>query len=190
MRTAFALFLLTIGLSFLLFVKINSDSLIKDYKFIGVDRCKNCHSVKFRGDQYGIWKKSMHSKSMFTLTNNKAIEYAKKNNQTIPQKNENCLKCHSSTKEKNLKYFEPSFNFDDGIQCETCHNPGSEYSKYNNMLTTKLFLANGGKKGDLNDCYQCHIKDVSKSKNEKCPFQKENFDSQKAFQIIKHSLIK
>jgi len=190
MRTAIALLLISLGLVFLLFVKINSDSLIKDYKYIGVERCKACHSVKFRGDQYNIWKNSPHSGSMLALNTSKAKDYAFKNKITDPLKNMDCLKCHSTGYSREIKYFESSFNLMEGVQCESCHNPGSEYSKYQIMISNGKFIGNGGEEGNLKDCYKCHSANVSDNKSVKCPFQLKNFNAESSFQLIKHSIPK
>ena len=187
MRTAIALLLISLGLAFILFVKINSDSLIKDFRYIGAERCKPCHSVGFRGNQYEIWKNSAHSRSMVLLSSQKAVDYAKKQNISEPIKNSSCLKCHSTGFDKDIKYFESSFNLTEGVQCEACHNPGSEYSKYQNMISNKEFIANGGEEGNLKDCYSCHSGDVNNKNNPKCPFQKNNFNAEQSFKLIKHS---
>jgi cytochrome c peroxidase len=190
MRTAFSLLLISFGLAFLLFVKINSDTLIRDYKFIGSERCKACHSVNFRGNQFGIWKESAHSASMKILSGDKARDYAKKKGLPEPLKNDACLKCHSSGYGMELKYFETSFDMSEGIQCEECHKPGNEYSKYQNMISYDKFKSNGGEKGNLKDCYRCHSYDVKNDKLFKCPFQNKNFNFESAFKLIKHSISK
>lgn len=190
MRTAIALLLISFGLVFLLFLKINSDNLIKDYKYIGSDRCKACHSVNFRGDQYGIWKRSSHAHAVQTLTDEKALDYSVKNKIIEPLKNPDCLKCHSTGYKMELKYFETSFNLSEGIQCEACHKPGSEYSKYQNMISIEKFKSNGGEKGNIKDCYQCHAANIKDNKTVKCPFQIKNFNAAEAFKLIKHSVPK
>jgi hypothetical protein len=190
MRTAIALLLISFGLAFLLFIKINSDTLIRDYKYIGSERCKACHSVNFRGDQFSIWKQSAHSQSMKTLSEGKAKEYAKKNAFTEPLKNDDCLKCHSTGYGMEMKYYETSFNLSEGVQCEECHKPGNEYSKYQNMITLDNFKSNGGEKGNLKDCYKCHSYNVNDKKLSRCPFQTKNFHAETAFKLISHSVPK
>jgi len=188
MRTAIALLFISFGLAFLLFVKINSDTLIKDFKFIGSERCKACHVVDFRGNQYSKWKSSAHAESMKTLSGNKAKEYAKKNSIAEPLKNESCLKCHSTGFGLEIKYFETSFNLSEGIQCEECHNRGSEYSKYQNMISRESFESNGGDSGKLKNCYKCHSSNINDKSLAVCPFQSKNFNAEESFKLIKHSI--
>ena len=40
-----------------------------------------------------------------------------------------CLKCHVLGKDIDPAELESTFNKEDGVQCETCHGPGSEYKK-------------------------------------------------------------
>jgi hypothetical protein len=113
-----------------------------------------------------------------------------KNSLLEPLKNGDCLKCHSTGYGKDLKYFETSFNMSEGIQCEECHNPGSEYSKYQNMITHENFKSNSGERGDLKKCYKCHSNNMADKNLAKCPFQTKNFNSETAFKLIKHSIPK
>jgi hypothetical protein len=190
MRTAIALFLLTLSIVFALFLKINSDAILSEYKYIGADKCKPCHSISHKRDQYIVWEKSAHSKAMVSLNSKKAEGYALANSILNLAKNENCLKCHSTGFSKTYSAFELTFDISKGVQCEECHSGGSEYSKYNNMVLEKLFLSNGGKKGDINHCYDCHSSDVKNKKIDKCPFQEVNFNSKVSFKKIEHPIIK
>ena len=190
MKTTLTLFLLTLSIVFVLFLKINSDAIMSEYKYIGESRCKPCHSINRKGNQYAIWEKSAHSRAIISLNSNKAKEYALANSIPNPAKSENCLKCHSTGFSKSYSAFELAFDILKGVQCEECHSAGSGYSKYNNMISNKLFLNNGGQRSDLNHCYDCHSSNVENKRINKCPFQTVNFDAKVSFKKIQHAIIK
>jgi cytochrome c peroxidase len=41
--------------------------------------------------------------------------------------NDACLKCHATAAGVDAKLLEETFSIEDGVQCEACHGPGSEY---------------------------------------------------------------
>lgn len=80
-------------------------------EYVGVKKCKMCHSSKaLGGEQYKVWEKAKHAKTMDLLKGDDA-------------KNPKCLKCHTTG------YGKPAASGADltGVQCEACHGPGSKY---------------------------------------------------------------
>ena len=49
-----------------------------DHKYTGSDKCKVCHMAAKKGNQYGKWKETKHSKAFETLASPAAKEVAKK----------------------------------------------------------------------------------------------------------------
>jgi len=49
-----------------------------DHSYVGVGKCKMCHKSKAKGDQYGIWLKSAHSKAYETLASDESKAVAAK----------------------------------------------------------------------------------------------------------------
>lgn len=99
-------------------------------RYIGAAKCKNCHSAKESGDQYGVWMKEKHPNAYQALASDKAKEYAKARGiEGDPQKSDKCLKCHvtafAAPKDELHKSFDPTL----GVQCETCHGPGENHLK-------------------------------------------------------------
>lgn len=188
MRTALTLFFFTLAIGFLIFIKITSESTLAIYKFIGIKPCKSCHSVSVRGNQYNIWVNSKHSSATTLLKSEKAITYAKENNISSPEKNEFCLKCHTTAYGISSDHFESTFNPEDGIQCEECHNAGSEYAKYEIMISEKKFISKGGEPGKKMHCVKCHSPNLKNTGFNRCPFQKKNFNIESAFERIKHPI--
>ena len=110
-------------------VALASDEGQENNRYIGVEKCKNCHSAKESGNQYEKWTQEKHPHAWEELASAKAKEYGKKVGIDEPQKSDKCVKCHVTAfgepKEKLHKSFDPKL----GIQCETCHGPGEKHLK-------------------------------------------------------------
>ncbi|MEJ2055749.1 MAG: cytochrome c family protein, partial [Calditrichaceae bacterium] len=96
--------------------------------YVGVAKCKACHG-KMTGDQYGIWEKGPHANALKSLSSEEAMKYAKENNIADPAKAQECLKCHATIKAVDQKLIDPKgkLTLEEGVSCESCHGPGSEY---------------------------------------------------------------
>ncbi|MBI4564690.1 MAG: hypothetical protein HY716_08390 [Planctomycetes bacterium] len=98
-------------------------------RYIGVDKCKNCHEAKTKGSQFSRWKETKHAKAFELLTGDEAKKVAQAKGISDPHKSEKCLKCHVTAfgqpAERLAKGFEPTH----GIQCESCHGPGEKHFK-------------------------------------------------------------
>ncbi len=97
--------------------------------YVGVARCKMCHRTKARGEIYDKWKASPHSKAFEVLGSDKAKEFGAARGVSDPQKDPKCLKCHATAFGADPKLLSKSFKMNLGIQCETCHGPGSLHIK-------------------------------------------------------------
>lgn len=122
------IFILLAALVFIRFpltgIEDNSDT----FTYVGAKACKECHGEDAIGNQYKIWAMSPHAKAYSLLLSEKALEIAKKRNITSPEKNQECLKCHATGKgsvEEVIK---------EGVGCESCHGPGSEYHVASNHV--------------------------------------------------------
>ena len=131
-----------------------------DPQYVGASKCKTCHKKELIGNQYGAWEDAKHSKAFETLKSDKAIALAKeKGISGPPSEAKECLKCHmtghglpaTAFKKKPLKAA-------DGVQCESCHGPGSDYKKKKTMSDRDKSIAAGmwepGK--DEKICQKCH----------------------------------
>lgn len=105
-------------------------------KYVGNNKCKMCHSKQFKP-----WQESGHAKAF-----DKLDAQAKAN----PQ----CNSCHI-TGSTDLQ----------GVQCEACHGPGSEYSKSLTIHKDKAKAKAAGQidKPGEESCKKCH--------NDKVPVQ-------------------
>jgi hypothetical protein len=88
---------------------------------IGAMKCAMCHKSEKSGQQYVKWDASKHSKSFAALSSPQAADAAKALGVTDPLTDAKCLKCHAplAAKAAELKA--------EGVNCEVCHGPGSEY---------------------------------------------------------------
>ncbi len=145
------------------------------FTYIGAAKCAVCHKTESQGKQYPIWQEAKHSQSLAALSTPQAAEYAKAANVQNPVESPDCLKCHSPLYEKALELKA------EGVSCEVCHGPGSEYKKLNIMKDQALARQNGLVAYDSQDavkkqCLTCHANAHGKS-----------FDFATAVEKIKHN---
>jgi len=117
-----------------------------DYTYIGVKKCKMCHKGERKGEVYEKWEKGPHVNA-FEAIKGKGEE-----------KNPECLKCHTTgfgasgyeVGNANAANFE-------GVQCESCHGPGSAYKSLSIMKDKKKSMENGLIEPTEEVCKKCHI---------------------------------
>jgi hypothetical protein len=98
-------------------------------KYIGSDKCKNCHQSEASGNQYGTWQKQKHAKAFETLAGDDAKKIAKEKGIDDPQKSDKCLKCHETAFGVAPEEIKKGFDVKQGVQCESCHGPGEQHMK-------------------------------------------------------------
>jgi hypothetical protein len=88
-------------------------------KNAGSRTCKACHSnAKMGGESFKHWEKSPHAKAFKTLQTAEADKIAKEQGfKTKAAETPECLSCHVT---------DTKFSAE-GVGCESCHGPGSEY---------------------------------------------------------------
>lgn len=150
------------------------------FGYVGVETCTMCHKTEKQGSQLSIWQKSEHSKAYEVLKTAEADKIAKDNGFNTPAaKTEACLSCHVSGYNADATLLGKKFKMEDGVQCETCHGPGSAYKDMKIMKDRELSVKNGLKVYEKVEelCVKCH--------NEKSPtFKKMDFAT--AWEKIKH----
>lgn len=152
--------------------------------YVGTKVCGLCHKSEKQGEQLGIWEKSAHAKAYKTLLTEEANKIAsEKGFSTKAAETEACLKCHVSGYNVDASMLGAKFNIEDGVQCETCHGPGSEYKSMKIMKDKKLAVENGLLMYDNKEelCKKCH--------NEESPSYKE-FNFEEMWAKIKHDVPK
>jgi hypothetical protein len=130
-------------------------------QYVGVEACGKCHKRETTGNQLGKWQESKHSKAFATLATPEAKKIAAAKGITDPQKDAKCLKCHVTAATaaqiaKPAVEGEKTFVAEDGVQCETCHGPGSQYKARKIMKDKTAAVAAGLIVPDEKLCKTCH----------------------------------
>jgi hypothetical protein len=89
--------------------------------YVGADKCALCHKTEKQGQQYVIWQGAKHAKSFAALSSPQAAAHAKAMDVANPVEDPKCLKCHAPLHDK-----APALKAE-GVTCEVCHGPGSDY---------------------------------------------------------------
>jgi excinuclease UvrABC ATPase subunit len=132
--------------SFIVFTALmNPPSDIADgHQYVGVSKCAMCHKGDSKGNQYEIWQGSKHSQAFTDLQTPAADQIAKdKGYQTPAAETPQCIKCHVLGKDIDPSELTDSFDKTQGVQCETCHGPGSDYKSLSVMKDKDKSVANG-----------------------------------------------
>ena len=129
-------------------------------KYIGSNKCKMCHISDKRGAQFTLWEQSPHAKAYTTLTSAESKKIAASRGLGDPQKADECLRCHVTAHGYPTTAKEASFKVEEGVGCESCHGPGSEYK----TMSVMKALAAGTQdpkavfyeRGSKETCLRCH----------------------------------
>jgi len=125
--------------------------------YIGVRACAECHAGPAAGDQYGRWQISKHSRAFADLATPEAKAMAQLSGvPDDPAKAPVCLGCHATAADAEPWEKDPGFSVEDGVQCEKCHGPGSEYSSKEVMQDPEAAKRAGLRKLTRQDCMLCH----------------------------------
>jgi Zn finger protein HypA/HybF involved in hydrogenase expression len=151
------------------------------HKYVGVKKCQTCHKLAKYGDQTGIWQKSAHAKAYETLAGEEALAVGKKLGIENPQKSDKCLTCHVTAFMVPDSLKEATLTMEEGISCEACHGPGSDYKSMSIMKDRAKAIAAGLLIPDEKTCLTCH--------NDKSPTYKP-FDYAKRVKEIAHPIPK
>jgi len=126
-----------------------------------------------------MWVQSAHAQSYAVLGTSGAWEAAAKVGlEGNPQGNTECLRCHATGFAEKLLSFAESFEIEEGVQCESCHGPGSEYSTESIMSDREAAEAAGLLIPREKICLVCH--------DGECPASSETFDYAAAAKTIAH----
>lgn len=98
--------------------------------YIGAVACRSCHRSKAKGEQYVHWStKTPHPNGFDELASDKSKEVAAKLNIADAQKDAACLRCHVTAYGVDPKRIDKAFKPEMGVQCESCHGPGSYHKE-------------------------------------------------------------
>lgn len=153
--------ILAVFIVFITIFSLNLNSTSQEQsKYVGATSCANmCHKGDSKGRQLEIWQDSKHSNAFKNLQTPEADKIAQDRGfTTAAAETPLCIKCHVLGKELVEAELESTFDKTMGVQCETCHGPGSEYKKLSIMKDRSLAIQNGLIIHDEKElfCGQCH----------------------------------
>ncbi|MBN2563738.1 MAG: beta-propeller fold lactonase family protein [Phycisphaerae bacterium] len=125
--------------------------------YVGVKTCTKCHSGKAAGHPFSLWRASKHAEAYACLWNPASKKIAELSGiPEEPQKAAMCLGCHATAANAEAWEKEDAFLLEDGVQCEKCHGPGSEYMSREVMMDRQKAMAAGLMMPNEQMCMTCH----------------------------------
>ena len=127
------------------------------HRFTGVMACAACHAGPMFNFQFSTWRLSKHAQAYAVLATSRSLELARTAGVTgDPQQADACLQCHRTGHGFAADSFVAGFDARDGVQCESCHGPGADYSPEAVMRDKSAALAKGLRRPDAKVCLSCH----------------------------------
>ncbi len=151
--------------------------------YVGARVCAKCHNGKGMGHQFSRWLASKHARAYSVLAKSEAKKIAELSGiPQEPQESSMCLGCHATGAHVEEWERDETFFTQDGIQCEKCHGPGSEYIDMTIMRDPDAAMKAGLMMPTMEDCEGCHQVKGSHVAVHKLP----KLDLQKAMADIAH----
>lgn len=111
-------------------------------KYVGAKKCATCHNTDKQGNPFQVWQTSTHAGAFRTLANVSAekdarhglwiVTMGRGDRYGLPtpaNESKYCLPCHATAVGADAQLTAPSFDLKDGVQCESCHGPGSAHAE-------------------------------------------------------------
>ena len=148
-----------IALIFITLTFCYAQDAVAGHEIVGAPKCKACHGKK-TGNQWGIWTESAHARAYETLASDESASIAVEMGLGHPQQEQACLRCHVTRNSLGLDVKVSSnskYSHDEGVGCEACHGPGSDYKAKKVMIDPEAARAAGliVSKTEAG-CTQCH----------------------------------
>jgi hypothetical protein len=102
----------------------------KKHSYVGAGACAKCHASDSIGNQYEKWLRTPHAKAVLVLKAESGLAIGKKLSISDPSEELRCLKCHTSGGGR------AQDSKGEGVGCEACHGPGSDYHEAINHVDT------------------------------------------------------
>jgi len=125
--------------------------------YVGVRTCATCHERKSMGHQFSRWLASKHATAYAVLSKPEAKKIAQLSGiPQEPQESPMCLGCHATGAHAEAWEKDEGFFTEEGVQCEKCHGPGSEYMDEAVMMNRAAAEGAGLVMPTVQDCMSCH----------------------------------
>jgi YVTN family beta-propeller protein len=156
---------------------------VKQPVYVGARACAECHEGRAAGNQYSHWLTTAHSSAWASLATPEAKAMARLSGITDePETAPVCLGCHATAADAEKWEKDPGFRLEDGVQCEKCHGPGSEYMDETVMRDPEAARRSGLRRFTKRDCAVCHYVKGSHV----AVHRKPALDVDKAWEILAH----
>jgi len=144
--------------------------------YVGARACAQCHEGEAAGNQYSHWLTTAHSQAWATLALPEARAMARLSGiLDEPEKAPVCLGCHATAADSEKWERDAGFRLEDGVQCEKCHGPGSEYMDEKVMRDPEAARRAGLRRFEKRDCAVCHyVKGSHSAVHQKPPLDVED----------------
>jgi len=125
--------------------------------YVGGGVCASCHQGAGMLHQFSLWLASGHARAFAVLAKPEAKKIAELSGITQePQESPMCLGCHTTGAHVEQWEKDETFSTLDGVQCEKCHGPGSEYMDERIMMDAEASKKAGLVIPTVRDCMGCH----------------------------------
>ena len=125
--------------------------------YVGAKVCARCHQAKGMGHQFSKWLASEHAGAYAVLADPQSKKIAELSGiPQEPQESTMCLGCHATGAHAEDWEKDETFFVEDGVQCEKCHGPGSEYMDAAVMTNRDAAVKAGLMIPTMRDCMSCH----------------------------------
>jgi YVTN family beta-propeller protein len=125
--------------------------------YVGAKVCAACHQGKDMGHQFSKWLVSKHATAYAVLAKPESKKIAVLSGiPQEPQESPMCLGCHATGAHVEAWEKDETFFTEDGVQCEKCHGPGSEYMDASIMVDPEAAMKAGLMLPKERDCLGCH----------------------------------
>jgi YVTN family beta-propeller protein len=125
--------------------------------YVGARVCAECHEGRGMGHQFSTWLLTRHARAYASLALPEARQMAVLSGiPGDPQQAPACLGCHATAFEAEEWEKDPTFFIEDGVQCERCHGPGSEYMAAEVMSDPEAAKQAGLRFTTERECLLCH----------------------------------
>ena len=129
----------------------------QDPQHTGSLACGECHQGPEFGYQFERWQQSAHARAYAVLSTPEAQTIARQMGVAgDPQRQADCLRCHSTADHDPAGGFLESFDRTEGVGCEACHGAGSRYSPEAVMRDPVAARAAGLREVTRQTCMYCH----------------------------------
>ena len=125
--------------------------------YVGEQICRDCHHMQGNRNQHNQWQSSKHSQAYAVLYKKESKEIAELSGIDIePYESPICLGCHTTAYNVEEWERDDTFRIQDGVQCELCHGPGSDYIDADIMKNREAAARAGLVFLQERDCMICH----------------------------------